>query len=112
VRPFFAAMDDFVKGAEWAAADAAFKERINEVHNVGHGHVRPRSDGVKARCGGPAMCRECAVELVRLGMNGPAGETPEQALLRVRRVRAGADAAFNTETLEQAVARRRAVLGV
>lgn len=28
----------------------------------GHGHVKPRSDGMKARCGGPAMCAECALE--------------------------------------------------
>lgn len=28
--------------------------------NTGHGHVRPRADGVKARCGGPALCKECA----------------------------------------------------
>jgi hypothetical protein len=27
-----------------------------------HGHVRPRPDGVKARCGGPAMCAVCARE--------------------------------------------------
>ena len=26
----------------------------------GHGHVYPRIDGSKARCGGPALCRECA----------------------------------------------------
>lgn len=31
--------------------------------NSGHGHVRPRPDGVKARCGGPMMCRICAKEL-------------------------------------------------
>lgn len=30
--------------------------------NTGHGHVRPRPDGVKARCGGPALCSECARE--------------------------------------------------
>lgn len=31
--------------------------------NTGHGHVRPRPDGMKARCGGPGLCRECAKEL-------------------------------------------------
>lgn len=30
--------------------------------NTGHGHVRPRPDGPKARCGGPAICSECARE--------------------------------------------------
>jgi hypothetical protein len=28
--------------------------------NTGHGHVWERPDGVKARCGGPSMCTECA----------------------------------------------------
>lgn len=30
----------------------------------GHGHVTPRPDGQKARCGGPKICKECAVEQV------------------------------------------------
>ncbi len=30
--------------------------------NTGHGHVRPRPDGVLARCGGPSICRVCALE--------------------------------------------------
>lgn len=32
----------------------------------GHGHVTPRADGAKARCGGPALCSECARELAAL----------------------------------------------
>lgn len=28
--------------------------------NTGHGHVFPRPDGVRARCGGPAICSMCA----------------------------------------------------
>ena len=31
----------------------------------GHGWVTPNPDGTKARCGGPAICRECALEKVR-----------------------------------------------
>jgi hypothetical protein len=27
-----------------------------------HGHVVPRPDGAKARCGGPALCAQCARE--------------------------------------------------
>ena len=27
-----------------------------------HGHVRPRADGYKARCGGPALCETCQAE--------------------------------------------------
>lgn len=30
--------------------------------NTGHGHVWPRPDGVKARCGGPALCKQCAFD--------------------------------------------------
>lgn len=30
--------------------------------NTGHGHVRPRPDGVKMRCGGPNICTKCAAE--------------------------------------------------
>jgi hypothetical protein len=32
----------------------------------GHGHVRPRPDGAKARCGGPALCKACQQELADL----------------------------------------------
>lgn len=34
--------------------------------NSGHGHVFARPDGIKARCGGPMMCRHCAADLSRL----------------------------------------------
>lgn len=30
--------------------------------NTGHGHVRPRPDGMRARCGGPRWCPECQSE--------------------------------------------------
>jgi hypothetical protein len=30
--------------------------------NRGHGHVFPRADGLLSRCGGPAICSECAEE--------------------------------------------------
>ncbi len=32
----------------------------------GHGHVTPNANGFKARCGGPAICEECARELAGL----------------------------------------------
>lgn len=33
--------------------------------NHGHGHVFPRTDGVKARCGGPYLCSLCAQDAAR-----------------------------------------------
>lgn len=35
-----------------------------------HGHVIPRLDGVKAKCGGPALCTECAAEALLVGLPG------------------------------------------
>lgn len=32
---------------------------------TGHGHVRPRKDGLKARCGGPGICGTCALEVAQ-----------------------------------------------
>jgi hypothetical protein len=37
-------------------------ESDHKTPNNSHGHVRPRPDGVKARCGGPAMCYACFQE--------------------------------------------------
>ncbi|WP_269497735.1 hypothetical protein [Castellaniella sp. S9] len=36
---------------------------------AGHGHVKPRPDGVRARCGGPAICRVCQQEKAQLEMS-------------------------------------------
>lgn len=33
-----------------------------EKANTGHGHVRPRPDGNKMRCGGPSICSVCKAE--------------------------------------------------
>lgn len=45
----------------------------------GHGHVIPLPDGLKARCGGPAICAECATEEKRVGerRQNAAGEWPD-----------------------------------
>lgn len=32
----------------------------------GHGHVTPNADGSLARCGGPAICKVCALEANRV----------------------------------------------
>lgn len=48
--------------------------------NDGHGHVWPRPDGVRARCGGPAICRKCAADASMLarwrasGANNPSAQ--------------------------------------
>lgn len=33
-----------------------------QAPSLGHGHVKQRPDGFKARCGGPSFCRECKAE--------------------------------------------------
>lgn len=33
-----------------------------DTANLSHGHVRPRADGFKARCGGPGLCKVCTFE--------------------------------------------------
>lgn len=30
--------------------------------NEGHGHVFPREDGYRARCGGPMLCSQCRID--------------------------------------------------
>lgn len=37
--------------------------------NTGHGHVRPRPDGARARCGGPGICPDCSRDQVALNMS-------------------------------------------
>jgi hypothetical protein len=39
--------------------------------NVGHGHVHPRPDGMKARCGGPGLCSECSKDFAREHLQPP-----------------------------------------
>lgn len=43
--------------------------------NAGHGHVFPRPDGVKARCGGPGLCAECSGDLAHSQKIGKAVAT-------------------------------------
>lgn len=44
--------------------------------NGGHGHVFPRPDGHRARCGGPPLCSECARDLARKQAADP---SPQQS---------------------------------
>ena len=39
---------------------AATYEPVRVSPNSGHGHVRERPDGLKARCGGPGICSACS----------------------------------------------------
>ncbi len=45
-------------------------EATPDALNVGHGHVIPRPDGVRARCGGPGLCRECSQGMARQDTKG------------------------------------------
>lgn len=36
------------------------------MNNTGHGHVTPRADGVRTRCGGPGLCTVCMREAAAL----------------------------------------------
>lgn len=49
---------------------------MSDTPDAKHGHVTPRADGTKARCGGPAICSVCAAELAALT---PAAPTPPAA---------------------------------
>ena len=41
---------------------------MTTIHGTdsGHGHVFPRLDGAVARCGGPAICPECAKDFAQV----------------------------------------------
>ncbi len=43
---------------------------------MNHGWVTPRSDGFKARCGGPGMCLDCQIEAGRI-KTGDSGQRYE-----------------------------------
>lgn len=58
------------------------------VPNSGHGHLRPRPDGAKARCMGPPRCTGCALELAAMdkvpgAAGGPLGPSPGMTLPHV-----------------------------
>lgn len=54
------------------------KSIVRPGRNQGHGHVFPRPDGVKARCGGPNICSVCRDDLI--AYKKWAGETPPPRL--------------------------------
>lgn len=40
------------------------------MSDCGHGWVHARADGVRARCGGPAVCAKCAQDLKEVLCSG------------------------------------------
>jgi hypothetical protein len=67
--------------------------------NTGHGHVWPRPDGGRARCGGPGLCKPCAADAARYPPKPAAVELAgggegwgEVGLVDSARKRRGADA--------------------
>lgn len=48
----------------------------------GHGWVTPNADGTRARCGGPGMCKECALEYAQKHLRTPARLGVAARLLR------------------------------
>ena len=68
------------------ARSVAFGGRAPGNPNSGHGHVYPRPDGQRARCGGPRMCSVCAADLARKQAEAEAAQ-PEKA--QERQVLAG-----------------------
>lgn len=51
-----------------------------DVDNVGHGHVWPRADGNRMRCGGSGLCRQCKADNVRKNMTNPTTEVTYEQL--------------------------------
>jgi hypothetical protein len=47
--------------------DQDSSERVTKglMSNIGHGHVYPRADRVKVRCGGPGLCTQCSIDAAR-----------------------------------------------
>lgn len=60
----YAAVEDVIDRLATSPAPAphAGRETTGQDKNTGHGHVFPRPDGVKARCGGPGGCKVCQRE--------------------------------------------------
>lgn len=44
------------------AGEGGMSEKGKDFWGDGHGWVRPRRDGMVARCGGPSLCSKCALE--------------------------------------------------
>jgi hypothetical protein len=54
-------------GAHESGAEQDPSEHVTKglLSNIGHGHVYPRADRVKVRCGGPGLCKQCSIDAAR-----------------------------------------------
>lgn len=57
-------------------------QSLIDAANTGHGHVRERPDGHKAKCGGVGICAQCSAEACsalgeEIPIEPPAAITPE-----------------------------------
>lgn len=46
--------------------------------NTGHGHVWPRPDGVRMRCGGCRLCQECMADHAEFGVEVVLGRVQDE----------------------------------
>lgn len=110
---------DYVTPPDGRLADTSFVQPLAYGGlNTGHGHVFPRPDGKKARCGGPKLCNLCAADQVRktiptVAFTGtPVAPTPETGTSTTQRadidmyygddIRAMPDARVLADTLKYA----------
>lgn len=65
-------LDDMAEKHRHLSSSEIMVESIKFAENLnrGHGHVSPRPDGVRARCGGPGLCPECSQEAAQKAKEG------------------------------------------
>lgn len=57
---------------------------MNTEANIGHGHVWPRPDKFKAKCGGPTICPPCIAEAAGYADIGGVPLRPTLAMAELR----------------------------
>lgn len=70
-----------------------------DKRNTGHGHVNPRPDGVKARCGGPGFCKVCSAEKSRAIVPPVAAGSVDTAPFDLRKHKVGGGEGVDTLNL-------------
>lgn len=65
-------------GAAPEPSAATVERGIEWYRQHGHGHVTPRDDGARARCGGPSICKVCSLEQIAVhGLAQPPLSVPD-----------------------------------